>query len=268
MTFGKRFAPPASSIRKRSSQSNLAENTDGEFELYTGLPWTGADYAACNYAVGHLKDYLWSALSPSKGKPHPETLFSAIGCIAGYANQKYVFMKLREAGYMIAPPAIATINARNGISLYTGTALSIGLIADSNNKQEGLEFWPIVLDAALTLGMDEDTKPSLDAMKRHIEEQENAHTIKLRVGMYEQPKAQPHDLLKAVWPLAEKVFSGEIDPDSNFGRVNMPFMCAICGYVAQQYMEMFDNAFPPGVGLTIAMESALYTSRLPSSILK
>lgn len=83
MTFGKRFASP-------SRPSNLAEKLDEDFDLYAGLPWEGADYAPCNYAVGFLRDFLWSALSPSNGKPHSETLFSAIGCIAGYANQKHV----------------------------------------------------------------------------------------------------------------------------------------------------------------------------------
>ena len=268
MTFGKRFAPPSSSKRVASVAGNLAEKLGDEFEIYTGLPWSGVDYAPCNYAVGHLRDYLWSALSPEKRKPHPETLFSAIGCIAGYANQKHVFMKLREAGYMIAPPAINTVNARNGITLYTGSALSVGLVDDSQNKHEGLEFWPIALNAALELGVDEDAHPSLDSMKRHIKEQEEVPKVKFRVGMYEQPKVEAHKLLKAVWPLAEKVFSGETEPDSNFGRVKLPFLCAICGYVVQQYMEMLQEEFPAGVGLAIAMESALYASQLPASVLE
>lgn len=267
MTFGKRFAPPSPSKRNAHISSNLAEKNGDEFHIFTGLPWSGADYAPCNYAVGHLRDYLWSALSIRNQKPHQETLFSAIGCIAGFANQKHVFMKLRDAGYMIAPPAITPVNARNGITLHTGTALSVGLIKDSKNKYEGLEFWPIALNAALELGVDKDAHPSLDSMKRHIKEQEEARKIKLRVGMYNQPKVEPHILLKAVWPLAEKVFSGEISSDASYGRVKLPFMCAICGYVLQQYMEMVDD-FSIGVGLAIAMESALYTSQLPDSILR
>jgi hypothetical protein len=267
MTFGKRFAPPAAAKRNAHVSGNLAEKHGDELQIYTGLPWSGADYAPCNYAVGHLRDYLWSALSPRNQKPHPETLFSAIGCIAGFANQKHVFMKLRDAGYMIAPPAIAPVNARNGITLHTGTALAAGLISDKQNKHEGLEFWPIVLNAALDLGVDEDSQPSLDSMKTHIKEQQEAQKIKLRVGMYDQPKVEPHVLLKSVWPLAEKIFSGHISPDSDYGRVKLPFMCAICGYVLQQYMEMVDD-FSIGVGLVIAMESALYTTQLPASILK
>ncbi len=267
MTFGKRFAPPSTSKRNAHVSGNLAEKNSDEFQIYTGLPWSGADYAPCNYAVGHLRDYLWSALSPKNKKPHPETLFSAIGCIAGFANQKHVFMKLREAGYMIAPPAISSFNARNGITLHTGTALSVGLIDDSKNKHEGLEFWPIALNAALEMGVDEDAHPSLESMKNHIKEQEDAQRVKFRVGMYEQPKVEPHLLLKAVWPLAEKVFSGELEPDTSYGRVKLPFMCAICGYVLQEYMEMVGD-FSVGVGLAIAMESALYASQLPASVLK
>jgi len=268
MTFGKRFAPPSSSKHVALVSGNLAEKSGDEFEVYTGLPWSGADYAPCNYAVGHLRDCLWSALSSKNSEPHPETLFSAIGCIAGYANQKHVFMKLREAGYMIAPPAIDTVNASNGIILYTGSALSSGLIEDGQNKLQGLEFWPIALNAALDLGVDENAHPSLESMKNHIKEQQDAPTVKFRVGMYEQPKVEAHLLLKAVWPLAEKVFSGQMEPDSEFGRVKVIFMCAICGYVLQQYMEMFEGKFPPGVGLAIAMESALYASQLPASVLK
>ena len=260
MTFGKRFAPP-------SRSNNLAEKLDEDFDLYSGLPWEGVDYAPCNYAVGFLRDYLWSALSPAQGRPHPETLFSAIGSIAGYANQKHVFLKLREAGYMIAPPAIDTSEARNGITLYKGTALSVGLIEDSKNKQKRLEFWPIIRDAALASGMEEDSQPSLDGMKKHVDEQDSAPKFTLRVGMHEQPKVEVHELLKLVWPLAERVFSGEIEPDSNYGRVKTPFMCAVCGFVVQHYMEIYQNTFPAGAGLLIAMESALYASKLPASIL-
>lgn len=264
MTFGKRFAPPAPSRRHTSGTGNLAVNQDDGLEVYTGLPWAGADYAPCNYAVGHLRDYLWSALSMKNGKPHTETLFSAIGSIAGFVNQKHVFLKLREAGYMIAPPAIDTINARNGITLYKGSALSVGLISDPKNKQEGLEFWPIILNAAISAGMDEDGQPTTDSMNRHIDEQVEARVIQLRVGMHEQPILQPHELLKVVWPLVEKCFSGETEEDSNFGRAKIPYQGAICGYVAQQYLDMIDGQFPLGAALTIAMESALYTSRLPS----
>lgn len=267
MTFGKRFAPPSTSKRNLNVSGNLAKNNSDEFQIDTGLPWGGADYVPCNYAVGHLRDYLWSALSFQGREPHPETLFSAIGCIAGFANQKHVFMKLREAGYMIAPPAITPVNAYNGITLHTGSALSAGLIDDSKNKHDGLEFWPIAFNAALELGVDQDAHPSLDSMKRHVKEQEEARKVKFRVGMYEQPKVEPHILLKAVWPLAEKVFSGEIEPEASYGRVKLPFMCAICGYVLQQYMEMV-NDFSIGVGLVIAMESALYASQLPATILK
>lgn len=267
MTFGKRFAPPSASKRSANVSGNFAEKNGEEFQIYTGLPWSGADYAPCNYAVGNLRDYLWSALSLGNQKPHAETLFSAIGCIAGFANQQHVFIKLRDAGYMIAPPAINSVNARNGITLHTGSALSVGLIDDSKNKHEGLEFWPIALNAALELGLDHNAQPSLESMKKHIKEQEEAQKVKFRVGMYDQPKVEPHILLKAVWPLAERVFSGDIEPDKSHGRVKLPFVCAICAYVFQQYIAMYEE-FSVGVGLVIAMESALYSSQLPESVLK
>ncbi len=263
MAFGKRFAPKSLSIKSANNASNLADN----FETSSGLPWSGVDYAPCNYAIAHLRDFLWSALSPRNGKPNPETLFCAIGSIAGMVNQKHVFIKLRESGYMIAPPAINTINARNGLTLYTGSALSAGLISDSKNKQEGLEFWPIALDAAIAAGMDQEGQPTIDSMKRHIDEQVNVKTVQLRSGMHEQPKLQPHDLLKLVWPLAEKCFSGETGGEGSFGFAELPYQSAICGYVFQQYIEMLDGQFPVGGALTIAMESALYSSKIPMSFL-
>ncbi len=267
MTFGKRFAPPAPSKRIKVGSGNLAESLRDDSGVYTGLPWDGADYAPCNYAVGHLRDYLWSALSRRNNRPHPETLFCAIGSIAGFINQKHVFLKLREAGYMIAPPAIDTINARNGLTLYKGSALSVGLISDPKNKQHGLEFWPIILNAAIDAGMDVDGQPTPESMQQHINEQVEARIVQLRVGMHQQPILQPHELLKVVWPVVERCFSGEIDLDDNFGRAKLAYQCAICGYVAQQFIEKLDGQFPVGVALTIAMESALYTSRLPSTFL-
>lgn len=176
-------------------------------------------------------------------------------------------MKLREAGYMIAPPAIGAVNIRNGMTLYTGTALSAGLIKDSKNKQEGLEFWPIALEAALANGMEADSQPSLDGMKKHVDDQEETQAFKLRVGMHEQPKVDVYTLLNLVWPLAEKVFSGQTEPDSNYGRVKTPFTGAVCGFVIQHYMENLRDTFPAGAGLVIAMESALYASKLPASVL-
>jgi hypothetical protein len=115
--------------------------------------------------------------------------------------------------------------------------------------------------------MDTDSQPSLDGMIKHVDDQEEAQTFKLRVGMHEQPKVEVPKLLNLVWPLAEKVFSGHTEPESNYGRVKTPFMGAICGFVTQQYMETLRETFPVGAGLVIAMESALYASKMPAAVL-
>ena len=268
MSFGKRFAPPAPNTFVCSESGNLARKLDEDAGNSGGLPWAGADYAACNFAMGHLRDYLLSALT-SNGQVHVETLFAAIGCIAGFANQKHAFLKLKESGYLIGPPAIQIISARNGIELYTGQALNSSLIADKQNQVQGLEFWPIVAGGAVANGLSPDEMVSTGSMINHIDQQVDADPVCFRVGLFEQPKMQPQDLLKLVWPLAEVCFSGRIPgAQDQFGRAKVLFQPAICGYVVQQYLGMFGDRLPVGPAVTITMEAALYATRLPETVLK
>ncbi len=96
--FGKR--------KQRPQPGNGGNGGGGNHTQEAEFPWSGEEYAPCNFALGHLRDNLLEKLKDEAGGVHCETLMCAIGAIAGFATQSAVFdrmqKKVRTSGRQIS----------------------------------------------------------------------------------------------------------------------------------------------------------------------
>lgn len=202
------------------------------------------------------------------GRIHAETLISAIGCVAGYSAQGAVFARMKADGIQLAPPAINTISTKNQQTYYFSDHLNLALVSDVNQEMNGIAFWPLVAGGAVAAGANLHNLESVESMFSHIASQIGSDDFKLRVGKQGQPQFPPRELLKIVWPLAEKCLDGSVSEiASQSGETKVNFWPIICGYVANNYVQQVKHVVDPAIAVCICMESAILCSKIPSATL-
>jgi hypothetical protein len=228
----------------------------------TEWPWRKTlDEVACNLALGHLIENLPRRLT-TNGRIHAETYISAVGAIAGYAAQRTLFAE--------APPVMGVninrVGVTSGEQYWFGDALNFMLVprtdADANRC-----VWALAAGGAMSAGMQGQQMPGLDAMFKHV-----AATIggtgegKSSVGEKHQAHLPARELLKVVWPLALKCFSGKFPGASReYPAAPVKWWSAIAAYASNRPIRDVKDVLPPHVALILLMEAAIYCSKLDQS---
>ena len=125
--------------------------------------------------------------------------------------------------------------------------------------------WNCLVAAALSVGMSRETIPDLNEMFRHV----TASLGGEREGYPStpadhQPLMSAHELLRLVTPVSFACLTGEIDPitkKNNF-RAAEPSWVAITAQFAGNQLAAATQVLTPQLCITIAMESAIYASKL------
>lgn len=226
------------------------------------LPWKEApEVVACNLALGHLVGNLPRRLTVD-GRIHAETYISAVGAIAGYAAQRTLFAE--------SPPVMGVninrVATTSGEQYWFGDGLNFMLVPKANVEGNRC-VWSLALGGAVSAGIQAQQVPTLEAMFKFV-----ASTIggfdegKSSVPANHQAHLPARELLKAVWPVATMCFSGKIPGSSHdYPAAPVAWWSAIAAQASNRPVQDVKNVLPPGIALTLLMESAIYCSKLDAS---
>jgi hypothetical protein len=228
------------------------------------FPWAGQpDEIGCNFAFGHLMRNLPGRLA-TDGRLHAESLMAASGAIAGLTAQVALLAdppkleKAKGAGQLLD----ATM--KDGRTFLYGDAINEMLYTNDIALARS-RVWNCLVAGALSTGMSDHAIPDINEMFRHV----TASLGTDREGFpstpaNHQPLMPVRDLLKLVAPVSFACLTGEIDPitDKNNFRAHEPSWVAITAQLAGNQLVAATQVLKPELCITIAMESAIYASKL------
>lgn len=230
------------------------------------FPWAGqADETACNYAFGNLIRNL-PLRTVLDGKVHAPTLMAAIGAVAGVSAQISLLADAEKMEKVTAEKKLAevTLKSDGRIFLY-GEGLNEMLYSVKDPVLARSRVWNMMVSAALSKGLDRKDLPNVPAMFKHVSDSFNTPKEgRPSVGENLQPVASVRDLLKLVGPVAFAALAGEITPaiTQQTGLASRKSWVAITAQAAANMLLRSSSILPPAQALTIAMESAIYASKM------
>lgn len=241
------------------NQDKQDANTGNSF------PWAGQpDETACNFAFGHLVRNLPARLS-AEGKLHAPTMMAAAGAIAGVCAQVSLLADAARMEKARQEQRLQEVTLKDGRVFLYGDALNEMLYAVRDPDIARSRVWNMMVSVALQKGLDRKDLPSIPDMFRHVSDsfgtmQEGRPTVPDNA----QPVMPVRDLLRLVGPVAFGALAGEVDPVSTqaAGKCERTSWVAISAQAAANVMLNTSRILPPQLGLTIAMESAIYASKL------
>ena len=218
-------------------------------------PWDGQpDYAACNFAVGHLIQNLERRLR-IEGRVHAQTLLAAAGAIAGFSALRALMADLAAT----RDPAIAgqmnIVETKSGAKYYFGEPINRMLFPISR-EDANCKLWSIAGGGAISAGLDRSQLPKLEPMFAHVT-QSLGGELEGRPSLSKEhyPIMPFGELLLIVWPLALMCFTGRFPGASKeYGVAGIQNWPAISARAANTFIQKVKGVLDPAMALTIVME--------------
>ncbi len=229
------------------------------------FPWAGQpDETACNFAFGHLVRNLPARLS-ADGKLHAPTLMAAAGAVAGVCAQVSLLADPARMERARDEKRLQEVTLKDGRVFLYGDALNEMLYAVRDPGVARARVWNMMVSAALQKGLDRKDLPAIPDMFRHVSD--SFGTMKEgrpSVADNAQPIMPVRDLLRLVGPVSFAALAGEVDPVSarTAGKCERTSWVAISAQAAANMLLNASRILPPKLALAIAMESAIYASKL------
>ncbi len=224
------------------------------------FPWAGqADADACTIALENLVSRLPEALS-SEGKVHAESLMAAAGVAAGVAAQVSLLADADALARARANNELMDAQLTDGRVMLFGDPLNHMLFTNDASLARS-RVWNMLLAAAKAKGMPDDLIPDIEDMFRHV-----SHSLGTgREGFPStppdrQPLLPAQGLLQMVSPVILDCLSG--DPGAAGARPAETSWVAVTAQAAAQFLFASAQVVPPAISISIAMESAIYGSKL------
>lgn len=236
--------------------------TDAEKEAH--FPWAGqSDAMACNLAFANLVRALPGRLSID-GKMHAPSLMAAAGAVAGICAQVSLLADAERLAQAQAAQTILEMRLKDGRVFFYGDALNEMLYSVSDPVLARSRVWNMMVTCALRKGMDMNSVPNVPAMFKHVSE---SFGTNMEGYPSVEEKARPlmavRELLQIVGPGALAALTGEVPeaPGEDI-RPNRKSWVAISAQAAASTLLQASRIMPPELCLKIAMESAMYASKL------
>jgi len=233
------------------------------------FPWAGQpDETACNYAFGNLVRNLPARLS-AEGKLHAPTLMAAVGAVAGVCAQVSLLADAARMEKARQEKRLQEVTLKDGRVFLYGDALNEMLYTVREPDTARARVWNMMASAAIQKGLDRKDLPAIPDMFRHVSDsfgtmKEGRPTVQDNA----QPVMPVRDLLRLVGPVAFASLAGEVDPVSAqaAGKCERTSWVAISAQAAANMLLNASRVLPPKLALTIAMESAIYASKLRARV--
>lgn len=259
--FGKLFGkagkcptPPAGGPPPENSAVDVSE-----------FPWKGEpDYAACNFALGHLVQNLQRILT-TNGRLHAETYVAATGAIAGFAAQCTLFERFEPR----MGENINVVTTTAGHNYWFGDVLNFMLVPQSQTDA-GTRVWSIAAGAAVSSGLPMGKVPDVGSMFSYVASSLGGPNEGLpSTAPSHLPQLAGLELLRTVWPLALTCFSGKFPgAQREFGTASLKWWSAIAARACGRPIQEVKGVLPPDVALTILMQTAIYCSKLDRALVR
>lgn len=234
------------------------------------FPWAGqSDEIACTFAFGLIMRNLPARIA-LEDKMHAPTLMAAAGAIAGVCAQVSLLADAERVEKARADDRLKTIALKDGRVLIYGDALNEMLYSARDAEIARSRVWNMMVTAALQKGLDRNDLPDVPAMFRHVNDSLGSVVEGFpSVAQNAQPVMPARDLLKLVGPMTLEALTGDLAPAlvkaGQDVRVNRKSWVAITAQVAGNLLMTASRVMPPAMCLTIAMESAIYASKLSAN---
>ncbi|MEQ1783648.1 MAG: hypothetical protein ABMA14_20010 [Hyphomonadaceae bacterium] len=234
------------------------------------FPWAGQpDEIACTFAFGLIMRNLPPRIA-LENKMHAPTLMAAAGAIAGVTAQISLLADAELLAKARAEDRIKKATLKDGRVLVYGDALNEMLYSVSDVQVARSRVWNMMVTAALQKGLDRSELPNVPAMFRHVNESIGSVIEGMpSVAQNAQPIMPVRDLLKLVGPMTLEALAGDLTPallkTGQDVRVNRKSWVAITAQVAGNLLLTASRVMPPAMCLTIAMESAIYASKISAN---
>lgn len=234
------------------------------------FPWAGqSDEIACTYAFGLILRTLPPRVA-LENKMHAPTLLAAAGAIAGVCAQVSLLADAERVTKARADDRLKTIALKDGRVLVYGDELNEMLYSVRDPEIARSRVWNMLVTAALQKGLDRSELPNVPAMFRHVNDSFGSVIEGLpSVAQNAQPVLPVRDLLKLVGPTTLEALAGDLPPAlvkaGQAVRVSRLSWVAVTAQVAGNLLLTASRVMPPAMCLTIAMESAIYASKLSAN---
>jgi hypothetical protein len=191
----------------------------------------------------------------AEGRLHAETLMAAAGALAGWAAQQS--LRTREGAKAV------TADTKDGRKLLYGDDLN-GMLYSDDRAVAAQCIANLVFGGALGRGLEQGDLPKLHDMFQHVTASMGTPTEGMpSTPDTHRPAARADELLKAVIPLAMYCFTREQPhkpgPEARLRRSSWS---AVAARAAAAVYNQVSSVSPPKIAATIAIESAIYTSKI------
>lgn len=229
------------------------------------FPWAGQpDETACNFAFGLLMRNLPPRVAIDKTKMHAPTLMAAAGAVAGVCAQISLLADKDAMNRINADGSLKETTLNDGRTFLYGEPLNHMLYSPRDPVVARSRVWNMMVTAALQKGLDPKDLPNVPAMFKHVNDSFGSVVEGFpSVPQNAQPVMSTPDLLKLVGPMALEALAGDIQatPGQDI-RANRKSWVAISAQMAGNLLMTATRVMPPAMCLTIAMESAIYASKM------
>jgi hypothetical protein len=233
----------------------------------TSYPWQPDSTRTALRAIGDLGTGLMRDLKTQRGI-HTETLFAAVGALAGFAAQNAALDRIASQDPAAPRLSIAILQTKSGEKFIAGDAVNVFLYPEPHST---LPLFAMIAGAATQAGVPETELPKYQDMAAHTASLVGSADFgKLRAPPEHRPHLQPVELLRQLWPMALNVLQRP-PREKLFSRAEKPLQEAhwplVISLVAGQFMRMTKGVLNPRISAALVMESAVITSKVdPESI--
>lgn len=229
------------------------------------FPWAGqSDETACNFAFGLLMRNLPPRVAIDKTKMHAPTLMAAAGAISGICAQISLLADAEKMEEINAGKTLKEGSLKDGRIFLFGEPLNHMLYSPRDPIVARSRVWNMMVTAALEKGLKREEIPNVAVMFKHVNDSFGSVVEGMpSVPQNAQPAMSTPDLLKLVGPLALEALSGDVDaPAGQDIRANRKSWVAISAQMTGNLLMIATRVMPPALCLTVAMESAIYASKM------
>jgi hypothetical protein len=240
--------------------------TEAAVALASQEPWEASRDVAAQLAMGSLVKFFPKSLAQN-GRLQLETLFCAVGALAGFAAQHAVRQDDIVGGNRNESEVFVIALAPNGERYFFGDRLNAILVPE---RPERMTVWTILGGQALKLGAAKSDLPDcLDAFERATKSIGTPEFGIPQLPAGHKPYLTPRRAIEIFWPTVLQVFTREpVVPVPGFKLVAPRHWPLVLAAVAASFMPALKDKLPPALAMKIFMEAAIPMSKIDQSAVR
>lgn len=200
-------------------------------------------YIAAKMAANTVLDKILAVLNDGRGV-HVESVFAALGSLAGYACQKSALMRIGNR--TLPENALITVSDKQGNDYYYGDAINRALLEDR------LSVWSLIGGAVQQYNSD---LPDIKGIVHHVTQSIGTAAFGVPRLPEDHPiRHTPKEYLALWQPLQEQVLDILLVPAEEWPLAY--------GLAIQKFMEQAKNVLNCGIAAQIVMECAVPMSKV------